>query len=96
MNELTIALLRLGYLAVLWLFVLVIIVVLRRDLYGTKITARRGRAAAAAPNKQADTPGAAASAPPRSRLVVVSGPLAGTTVPLSSVSVLIGRAPDCT
>ena len=40
MSELTITLLRLGYLAVLWLFVFAAIGVLRKDIYGTRITAR--------------------------------------------------------
>ena len=37
MSELTITLLRLGYLVLLWAFVLSAIGVLRRDLYGTRI-----------------------------------------------------------
>ena len=54
MSELTITLLRLGYLALLWVLVLFAIGVLRRDLYGTRITdrapaqgPRRGRRGAA-------------------------------------------------
>ena len=43
MSELTITLLRLGYLALLWVLVLSSIAVLRRDLYGTRITKRRAR-----------------------------------------------------
>ena len=46
MSELTITLLRLGYLALLWVLVLFAIGVLRRDLYGTRITDRRRRKAA--------------------------------------------------
>jgi len=105
MSELTITLLRLGYLVLLWVFVLAAISVLRRDLYGTRIVSRRtrrpggrsGRAPVAAP-----PPGAVAAAPipkrdavPR-RLVVTTGPLRGTTVPLTTSAVLIGRAPSCT
>jgi len=45
MSELTITLLRLGYLALLWVLVLFAIGVLRRDLYGTRITDRRRRKA---------------------------------------------------
>jgi hypothetical protein len=41
MSELTVTLLRLGYLVLLWAFVLSAISVLRRDLYGTRITSRR-------------------------------------------------------
>ena len=105
MSELTITLLRLGYLVLLWVFVLAAISVLRRDLYGTRIVSRRlrrpggkaGRAPVAAP-----PPGAVAATPipkrdavPR-RLVVTAGPLRGTSVPLSTSAVLIGRAPSCT
>jgi len=43
MSELTITLLRLGYLVLLWVFVLAAISVLRRDLYGTRIVSRRLR-----------------------------------------------------
>ncbi len=31
-----------------------------------------------------------------SRLVVTAGPLTGTTIPLTTSSILIGRAPSCT
>ncbi|CAM5786770.1 hypothetical protein CPER28S_01883 [Cellulomonas persica] len=49
MSELTITLLRLGYLALLWVLVLSSIAVLRRDLYGTRITKRRARRQAPVP-----------------------------------------------
>ena len=38
MSELTLTLLRLGYLALLWLLVLSVVAVLRRDLFGTRVT----------------------------------------------------------
>jgi len=109
MSELTITLLRLGYLALLWVLVLFAIGVLRRDLYGTRITDRRRRkapvpAAAAGPATAAEAPEAPPVRTPRSarsgsgpsRLVVTEGPLRGTIVPLASSAVLIGRAPGCT
>jgi pSer/pThr/pTyr-binding forkhead associated (FHA) protein len=105
MSELTITLLRLGYLVLLWLFVLAVIGVLRRDLYGTRVVQRRLRrpaggagTAAAAPAPAADpqAPGAHTPAHLPRRLVVTAGPLRGTTVPLGSAAVLIGRAPSCT
>jgi len=66
MSELTITLLRLGYLALLWLLVLSAVSVLRRDLYGTRITRRRSRTPAAGPPAAAPA-GAPAPAPaPRS------------------------------
>ena len=100
MSELTITLLRLGYLALLWVLVLTSIGVLRRDLYGTRITDRRRKARALQPAGVAAQP---TSATPRqsrptgpSRLVVTDGPLRGTIVPLGSSAVLLGRAPSCT
>jgi pSer/pThr/pTyr-binding forkhead associated (FHA) protein len=109
MSELTITLLRLGYLALLWILVLSSIAVLRRDLYGTRISRRRSDrqlsvATAAAP-PQASAPQAPPAEPaPRSaratartsRLVVTTGPLAGTTIPLTQSAVVLGRAPGST
>lgn len=105
MSELTITLLRLGYLALLWFLVLSAITVLRRDLYGTRIIDRRRNGGKAAPAAESPVPiGEAPRAPrrPRStasgptRLVVTEGPLRGTTLPLGSSAVLVGRAPSCT
>jgi pSer/pThr/pTyr-binding forkhead associated (FHA) protein len=101
MSELTVTLLRLGYLVLLWAFVLSAIGVLRRDLYGTRIVsrARNAKAAAAAPSPapvaEERGRGRGRSAGP-SRLVVTEGPLRGTTLPLGASAVLIGRAPACT
>ncbi|MCL3860787.1 FHA domain-containing protein [Actinotalea sp. K2] len=105
MSELTITLLRLGYLALLWFFVLAAVGVLRRDLYGTKIVNRRLRRAenvparssapARAPSPAPSTPIPRRDSNPR-RLVVTAGPLRGTTLPLTSSAILIGRAPSCT
>lgn len=105
MSELTVTLLRLGYLALLWVLVLSSIAVLRRDLYGTKISRRRTARAASAGPAPSPSPGPAPVAPPQRpargggdarRLVVTEGPLTGTIVPLSSSAVLIGRSPACT
>lgn len=110
MSELTITLLRLGYLVLLWVFVLAAIGVLRRDLYGTRIVNRRLRrqggqagppaAAVGRPAPAVAADGRAQPFPKREvmprRLVVTSGPLRGTTLPLGSSAILIGRAPSCT
>src|SRR5690606_25808026 len=101
MSELTVTVLRLGYLVVLWLFVFSTIGVLRRDLYGTKIVRRLRRESAQSP-PPAPTPEPAGPpsrpAPGRAapgRLVVTSGPLRGTTLPLGASRVVVGRAPSC-
>jgi pSer/pThr/pTyr-binding forkhead associated (FHA) protein len=99
MSELTFTLLRLGYLVLLWVFVLSAVAVLRRDLAGNRGVGseRRRRREAATPARAAG-----ANAPPvpsrqgPTRLVVTAGPLAGTSLPLTGSSILIGRAPGCT
>src|SRR5690606_13829550 len=107
MSELTITLLRLGYLVVLWLFVLAAIGVLRRDLYGTRIVNRRMRRPGSGAPRAGTQPAPPSAATGRSapfprrdvgprRLVVTAGPLRGTTLPLTTSAVLIGRAPSCT
>lgn len=97
-------LLRLGYLVMLWVFVYSVVRVLRRDLYGTRITSRKGSprekpTAAPAASHGGPAKAAATPAPARARstrLVVSEGPLRGTTLPLSSSAILIGRSPSCT
>lgn len=102
MSELTLTLLRLGFLTLLWVFVLAIVAVLRRDLYGTQVTRRSSVAAGARP------PGRSGPIPTASRggdeprrdtprtLVVTEGSLQGTTLALGQAAILIGRAPECT
>ncbi|MEU9043232.1 MULTISPECIES: FHA domain-containing protein [unclassified Kitasatospora] len=48
MSELTLTVMRLGFLAVLWLFVIVAIQVIRSDLFGTKVNPRSSRRGASA------------------------------------------------
>jgi len=101
MSELTVTLLRLGYLLLLWVFVLSAIGVLRRDLYGTRILNRRQlraerRAAGPSSAKPAATGSAVRRANEPTCLVVTEGGLRGTTLPLGASAILIGRAPSCT
>jgi pSer/pThr/pTyr-binding forkhead associated (FHA) protein len=98
MSELAVTLLRLGYLVLLWVFVLSAIGVLRRDLYGTRIVSRRTAAASAgtAPDDAGTAPRERGRDTSPTRLVVTEGPLRGTTLPLTSSAILIGRAPSCT
>ncbi|MCA6093580.1 FHA domain-containing protein [Streptomyces sp. SCA3-4] len=48
MSELTLTVMRLGFLAVLWLFVIVAVQVIRSDLFGTRVTQRGSRRGAGA------------------------------------------------
>lgn len=94
MSELALTLVRLAFLGLLWLFVLVTILVLRRDLRQpaeTRPTVRARPVKAPKPAKvarQAKVRG--------TKLVVTEGPLTGTVIPLNTAQVTIGRAPDST
>ncbi|GAB3269749.1 FHA domain-containing protein FhaB/FipA [Kineosporia babensis] len=97
MSELTLTLLRLGFLAVLWLLVLSVVAVLRRDLFNS--AARRPAMAGAAPAPArggGGRPPAQQEPPPPTHLVVTAGSLKGTTIPLGQAPILLGRAPEST
>jgi pSer/pThr/pTyr-binding forkhead associated (FHA) protein len=103
MSELTLTVMRLGFLAVLWLFVIVAVQVIRSDLFGTKVTQRAGRRAEAparaAPQQRQQTAPAQSGGRRRggpTKLVVSQGSLAGTTVTLQSQTITLGRAHDST
>jgi pSer/pThr/pTyr-binding forkhead associated (FHA) protein len=97
-SELALTLIRLGFLVLLWTFVLITVLALRRDLR---------QPAEARPLGRERSP-ARASKPPKppkvarqqkvkgSKLVVIEGPLIGTIVPLGNIQITVGRAPDST
>ncbi|MET9597702.1 FHA domain-containing protein [Streptomyces sp. NPDC006459] len=103
MSELTLTVMRLGFLAVLWLFVIVAVQVIRSDLFGTRVTqrgSRRGGGGAGGAPQQA---GRQASPPQQrqrrgapTKLVVSEGILTGTTVALAGQTITLGRAHDST
>ena len=86
MSELTLTIIRLGLLAGLWFFVFSLAGVLRRDLYGTRVSPRAGRRPAVAPRRRSNEP---------TRIVVTEGGLRGTTINLKESGVLVGRNPEC-
>ncbi|WP_367321956.1 FHA domain-containing protein [Streptomyces sp. HUAS ZL42] len=106
MSELTLTVMRLGFLAVLWLFVIVAVQVIRSDLFGTRVTQRGSRRESARPQQaqrqQAPPQQRQQSAGGRQRrnaptkLVVTEGTLTGTTVALQSQTITLGRAHDST
>ncbi|MFD7505673.1 FHA domain-containing protein FhaB/FipA [Streptomyces sp. NPDC001700] len=110
MSELTLTVMRLGFLAVLWLFVIVAVQVIRSDLFGTRVT-QRGSARRSAPDRpQQQQRQQQQTAPPQQRqqpsgrgrrgaptkLVVSEGTLTGTTVALQGQTITLGRAHDST
>jgi hypothetical protein len=98
MSELTVTVVRLGLLAVLWVFVFSVVGVLRGDLFGTKVSQRPAPRTAPARKPQPaprPTPRRAGRRTP-SHVLVTEGPLKGTTITLGQQSVLIGRSPEST
>lgn len=94
MSALALTLLRLGFLAVLWLFVLLVAGVLRRDLAAPQDAPLASGPATSAGQRQ-NRPRSRARARPNN-LVVVQGSLQGTVLPLGTGPITIGRAPECT
>jgi hypothetical protein len=98
MNELSLTIIRVAFLAVLWLFVIAAIGVVRTDLLGgPSTTARRSKVRQA----QAPRPGR----PPRTSrpgrgaprvLMVTAGALKGTSLDLTQQQITLGRANDAT
>ncbi len=63
MSELTLLILRLGFLALMWSFVFAVIYALRSDLFGQRMSARKVDAPLASPFPSASAPAAAAPVP---------------------------------
>jgi pSer/pThr/pTyr-binding forkhead associated (FHA) protein len=104
MSELTLTVIRLGFLAVLWLFVLTAVSVMRSDLFGRRVAPRpsksRGAATTAPPVKapkptKAPKPAKGKRGVP-SVLVITQGALSGTSVRLADAPVTLGRSQDST
>ena len=98
MTELTVTALRLGFVVLLWVFVLGVVAVVRRDVAGAATRRPAPRARAAAPARPA-APTAAPPPPPiedARRLLVIDGPSAGRSLPLGPAPVLLGRGEECT
>jgi pSer/pThr/pTyr-binding forkhead associated (FHA) protein len=96
MTTLTLTLIRLAFLAVLWLFVIAAVGVVRTDMFGSAPVARRQarRTRAPAPARPGRPAGGTRSVP--QRLLVTAGALAGTSLGLSDQQITIGRANDAT
>jgi pSer/pThr/pTyr-binding forkhead associated (FHA) protein len=94
MSELTLTLIKLGFLALLWMFVLSVLSVIRSDLFGAKVDAR---AVAAVPDTK---PAKAAKQQRKKRgqpgsLTIADGPQSGVSAQLGGEPVIIGRGSDC-
>ncbi|MBE1532441.1 FHA domain-containing protein FhaB/FipA [Actinomadura algeriensis] len=108
MSPFTLTLIKLAFLALLWLFVIAAVGVIRADLFGSKAATRAAsRASSPRPQKAAARPPRAPQPPPQqphggaqqgapTKLVVVQGERAGTVIDLTGVPITIGRANNST
>jgi pSer/pThr/pTyr-binding forkhead associated (FHA) protein len=95
MNQLTLTLMKVAFLAVLWLFVIAAVGVIRADLWGSKAAAKALRPRKAAqPARQPAAPRARRAEP--TKLVITQGARAGTTLDLAGSEIVMGRANDVT
>jgi pSer/pThr/pTyr-binding forkhead associated (FHA) protein len=93
LSELTLFLIRFAYLAVLWIFVLSAVSVVRSDMFGARLpqaqavptSKRRAKNKSAKPTRRRGAP---------SHVIVVEGPNTGTRAEMTSDPVLIGRGTD--
>jgi hypothetical protein len=93
-SELTLTLIKLGFLAVLWLFVLSAVSVIRSDIFGSRVeTPKVGKPSKPTkPVKQPRQRRPSRAVP--SRLTVTDGPNAGQVVALNGGPLLLGRGTD--
>ncbi|MBS1672538.1 MAG: FHA domain-containing protein [Actinobacteria bacterium] len=107
MSELTLLLLRIGFLVLMWFFVFAVVYSLRADLFGVRVRKMPQAEAAAASAKPAPAaapakpraapkskPGGPATTSTVSKLVITSGPKAGLEVPLGTEPMSIGRSSE--
>jgi FHA domain len=87
-SELTLTVIKLGFLAILWLLVLSVTSAMRADLFGVR-PGKQPRQA-----RQAVKPAKPARGAP-SKVVIVDGPDKGRDVALGDAPVTFGRGPEC-
>jgi Inner membrane component of T3SS, cytoplasmic domain len=110
MSELTLLILRLAFLAIMWLFVFAVVYALRSDLFGQRVR-RQGSdlgspfasaavaappvsTAAVAPPTEPVTTSRSPARPVAKRLVITSGPKEGLEIELPSEQLAIGRSSE--
>ena len=97
MSELTLFLIRVAFLAILWIFVLSAISVIRSDMFGARVPETARGAAPVPSGRRPGKPGKANKKPRRgapTHLVVVEGENPGTRAELADAPLLIGRGSD--
>jgi pSer/pThr/pTyr-binding forkhead associated (FHA) protein len=96
MSELTLFLVRVAYLAILWIFVLSAISVIRSDMFGARL-ARQESGGQSRSERKARTKQQKASKPRRgvpTQVVIVEGGNKGEAISLEDAPLMIGRGND--
>ncbi len=95
MSELTLVLIRFAFLAILWIFVLSAISVVRSDMFGARVesTPRAERRAQRRTAKRRPKPAKRPRGAP-THVAILDGANAGETVSLDGAPLLIGRGTD--
>jgi hypothetical protein len=97
MSTLTLLLIRLAFLAILWLFVIAAVGVVRTDMFGASRSSRKARRQLKAATRPTRPPrGGRNNRGEPGRLLVTSGALAGTSLGLTDQQITVGRANDAT
>jgi pSer/pThr/pTyr-binding forkhead associated (FHA) protein len=94
-SELTLTLIKVGFLALLWMFVLSSVSVIKSDMFGERVDPQRG--AAAPKSSKSSKPSKRAQKRKRgapTQLVISEGANAGVSVPLEGAPILLGRGAD--
>ena len=94
MSELTLLLIRFAYLAVLWIFVLSAVSVIRSDMFGARAARQEaGRTSGRGRARRERKPAKPRRGSP-TNVTIVEGSNRGEVVPLSEAPLLIGRGSD--
>ncbi|GAA1477467.1 FHA domain-containing protein [Nocardioides aestuarii] len=94
MSELTLFLIRVAYLAILWIFVLSAISVVRSDMFGARVPDTGRGAGGGKPKKQKPAKQPAKKRGSPTHVLVVEGANAGERAELDQAPILIGRGND--
>lgn len=92
MSEITLTIVKVLFLALLWLFILFVASVVRSDLFGRAVSSADGARQLQTPDRPRKTK--RAKGQPRV-FMITNGPAAGTEAELAGGMIMIGRGADC-
>lgn len=92
MSEITLTIVKVLFLALLWLFILFVASVVRSDLFGRAVSSSEGPRQLQTPDRPRK--GKKAKGQPRV-MMITNGPTAGNQAELANGMIMIGRGGDC-